>query len=302
MGSEMCIRDRRHDDLGTVDEHGLVVPASEIIHDRWNCLHHPLIGLSPISANGLAAHNGLEIANSAAKFWGNGARPGGILTAPQAISEDTAKELKTYWEANFSGTNSGKIAVVGDGLTYTPLATNAVDSELIAQLKWNATTICSVMGVPAYLVGVENAPTYNNIAALSQQYYSQCLQPLINAIEDTLDEGLSLPKPYHCEFALDDLIRLDEESLVKTLKEGVSAGIFSPNEARRRLNLKPVSGGDSPMIQQQNFSLEALAKRDSDDPFAKPEPTPAPQPENDNEADLQAAKALAVITKGLAHV
>ena len=158
------------------------------------------------------------------------------------------------------------------------------------------------MGVPAYLVGVENAPTYNNIAALSQQYYSQCLQPLINAIEDTLDEGLSLPKPYHCEFALDDLIRLDEESLVKTLKEGVSAGIFSPNEARRRLNLKPVSGGDSPMIQQQNFSLEALAKRDSDDPFAKPEPTPAPQPENDNEADLQAAKALAVITKGLAHV
>jgi hypothetical protein len=63
------------------------------------------------------------------------------------------------------------------------------------------------------------------------------------------------------------------------LKE--SAGILSPNEQRAKLDKRPVEGGDSPMVQQQNFSLEALAKRDAqDDPFGT---TPAPEPANDDE-------------------
>ena len=192
---------------------------------------------------------------------------------------------------------------MGDGLTYQPMATNAVDSQLIEQLKWNAETICSVFGVPPHLVGVGNAPTYNNIAALSNQYYSQCLQPYIEAIENSLDEGLALPSPYHTEFALDDLIRLDEQSLVSTLKEGVGAGIIAPNEARRRLNLKPVTGGNEPLIQQQNYSLSALAERDADKPFSKPA-APQQQTQPTIEADdteLEAAKALHIIRKGLAY-
>jgi phage portal protein BeeE len=54
---------------------------------------------------------------------------------------------------------------------------------------------------------------------------------------------------------------------------------LAPNEARRRLNLKPVTGGDTPYLQQQNYSLEALSKRDSkDDPFATKTPTAPAKP------------------------
>lgn len=61
---------------------------------------------------------------------------------------------------------------------------------------------------------------------------------------------------------------MDGEALNRTLSEGVKAGYLAPNEARRRVNLAPVIGGESPLAQQQNFSLEALAKRDAkDDPF-----------------------------------
>jgi phage portal protein BeeE len=62
---------------------------------------------------------------------------------------------------------------------------------------------------------------------------------------------------------------MDSESKINTLKTGVGSGIMSPNEARKRMNLKPVAGGDSVFLQQQNYSLEALSKRDSqDDAFA----------------------------------
>jgi HK97 family phage portal protein len=100
----------------------VVVPAREIIHDRFNCFFHPLVGLSPIFANGLAATQGLSIQNNSARFFTNGSNPGGILTAPGAISDEVAGRLKAHWDANYTGANVGKVAVLGDGLKYEPMA------------------------------------------------------------------------------------------------------------------------------------------------------------------------------------
>jgi phage portal protein BeeE len=69
------------------------------------------------------------------------------------------------------------------------------------------------------------------------------------------------------EFDLDDLMRMDTATLVKTEKE--SAGLKTINESRKRLNLGPVTGGNTVYLQHQDHSIEALAKRDAKaDPFA----------------------------------
>lgn len=292
----------RRDELSGLPEDTVVVPASEIIHDRWNTIYHPLVGTSPIYACGLAAVQGIRIQNNSAQFFGNGSNPGGILTAPGAISDETAKRLKEHWDKNYTGANVGKVAVLGDGLKYEPMAITATDAQLIEQLKWTSETICSVFGIPAYKVGVGQAPAYNNIEALDAQYYAQCLQIHIESIELCLDEGLELKKPYGTEFDLDDLLRMDTATLIKAEAEAIGAGIKAPNESRRRLGLQPVEGGNTPYLQQQNYSLAALNKRDQNDPFAKPEPAPAPQaedpPANDN-AEAEARAALLEIRKGL---
>jgi HK97 family phage portal protein len=247
----------------------VTVPASEIMHDRMNCLFHPLVGTSPLFAAGVAATQGLRIQNHSAWFFGNRAQPGGILAAPGEISDDTAARLKTYWEENFTGEKAGRIAVVGDGLKYEALGINAHDSQLIEQLKWSAEVVCSVFHVPPYKIGLGAMPTYNNIQALNVEYYSQCLQIRIESIELALDEGLELAQDLGTEFDLDGLLRMDSGTQFTSLKEGIAGGILAPNEARRRLDLPPVEGGDDCYLQQQNFSLAALAKRDSsDDPFA----------------------------------
>jgi hypothetical protein len=103
----------------------------------------------------------------------------------------------------------------------------------------------------------------------------------MEAIEGLLDDGLGLESAgYGTEFALDDLLKMDTATQYKTYGDGVKNGILAPNEGRQKLNLPPVKGGDTPYLQQQNYSLEALAKRDAKaDPFAtaKP-PTPAAAP------------------------
>ena len=169
----------RTDQLAGVPDPRVVVPASEIIHDRWNTLYHPLVGTSPIHACGLAATQGLRIQQNSAKFFANGAQPGGILTAPGAINAETAARLAQHWDQNYGpgGARAGKVAVLGDGLTYESLTMTAVDAQMIEQLRWTAEMVAAVFGVPAHKIGVGAPPVVgSNVEALDAQYYSQCLQ------------------------------------------------------------------------------------------------------------------------------
>jgi len=152
-----------------------------------------------------------------------------------------------------------------------------VNSQLAEQAGLSAQMVCTAFGVPAFMVGIGPSPTYNNIDALNQQYYSQCIQKYFEDIELLCDEGLGLTeipgKKYRTEFNLDDLLRMDTAAMYKAEADVVGAGIKTIDEARKRLNLRPTKGGDAAYLQQQNFSLPALAKRDArDDPFAKEAP------------------------------
>jgi HK97 family phage portal protein len=290
------------DNLSGIDQASVAVPASEIIHDTMVPLYHPLCGVSPLYACGVAAMQGLSIQNNATRFFENGAMPGGVLTAPSTIDDVTAKRLKDHWESNYSGVNAGRVAVLGDGLKYEKMIMTAVESQMIEQLKWTGETVCSCFHVPAYMVGIGAAPAYNNIEALNQQYYSQCLQAIIESIELCLDEGLGLVgvqgHTYGTEFDLDDLLRMDTATQYKTYGDGIIAGLMAPDEGRKKIGLKPVPGGATPYLQQQNYSLAALAKRDAlADPFAtapasKPETLP-PVAEDVQSLDAAAAKQIA---------
>lgn len=268
----------------------VTVPAREIIHDRMNCVFHPLIGLSPIVAAGLAAMQGLSIQEDSAIFFQNRAQPGGILTAPGAIADETAARLKEAWDRNFSGANTGRVAVLGDGLKFEAMRVTATDSQVIDQLKWTADVICSAFHVPPYKIGIGPSPTYNNIQALNVEYYSQALQMHIESAELALDEGLGLGESgatarLGTEFELDGLLRMDSATQINVIKEAVAAGVMAPNEARRKLDLKPVQGGATPYLQQQNYSLAALDERDRQSPLVSPG--------DDGAADVERSAALA---------
>jgi phage portal protein BeeE len=80
---------------------------------------------------------------------------------------------------------------------------------------------------------------------------------------------------------------MDTASLYKANNDAVGGGWMSPNEARFRANLPEVTGGESPMIQQQNYSLAALAKRDAqEDPFGTSKPPAAELPEGNKPEEL----------------
>lgn len=267
-----------NDNLNRVGD-GVTVPSSEIIHDRMNCLFHPLVGVSPLYAAARAACQSLKMQNDSSTFFENGARPGGILSAPGAISDETAARLKAHWDANYTGQNAGKVAVVGDDLKFQQMKMSATDSQLIEQFKLTAEMVCTAFHVPPSKVGVGASATGTTAAQENQKYYSDCIQILAEEYEACMDEGLALPDRYGVELDVDGLLRMDMGALVETLAAGVKGGVMTPNYALKRLNQPSVEGGDTIYLQQQNFSIQALSRRDAQaDPFATSQPattTPA---------------------------
>jgi phage portal protein BeeE len=140
------------------------------------------------------------------------------------------------------------------------------------------------------------------------KYHSQCIQSLLTNFETSLDEGLELKAPYGTEFNIDDLIWMVTATKTKAAAEAIGAGALSPDEARQKwFGLGTVKGGDTPYMQQQNYSLAALAERDADSPFSKPAPAaPAvtalpPAPVDDAAEEKQFIDTLTKSLEGLHH-
>jgi HK97 family phage portal protein len=279
------------DNLSGVDE-GITVPASEIIHDRMNCLFHPLVGVSPIFASGMAAAVGLRIEKNAGHFFENGSTPGGTLTTPHPITAQVAEELAARWTQQFGGENAGRVAVLGDDLKWSPMRMTAVDAQMIEHLKWSAETVASTFHVPAYKIGVGAVPSVPNAELLDQRYYSDCLQSHIEAYELCMDEGLGIGEGTRTEgrtlgvdLDLDGLLRMDSATQMDTVVKGVRGGVLTPNNGRKRLNEQPILGGDTVYLQHQDYPIEALYDRTLQEtvPVAQP---PAAQPPDDDDDEV----------------
>ncbi len=297
------------DVLSGVTTQQTVVPAREIIHDSWNCLYHPLCGLSPIYAAGHAAMQGLTIVENATRFFRNGTQIGGLIVAPQEISAQTAATLQEWWDQNYGGQgNIGKTAVLGGGLKFEkPNVMSALDAQMIDQLKWGDEKICATYHVPAYMANVGPLPSYNNVEALTQQYYGQCLQNPVESIELCLVEGLEMKPGYGVTFDIEALDRFDSLSRMEKVTKGVVGGVYTPNEARRKFNLPAVKGGDKVYLQKQNWPLDDLGA-DATPPAPAALPAAAPEPAEPGEPatppapkaiDVDPGRLLAAVLKGL---
>ena len=141
---------------------------------------------------------------------------------------------------------------------------------MIEQHKLSAEICCSVFGVPPFKVAIGGLPQGQKVEDMERIYLNSCLQSLIEAFENCMDDAFDL-KSMGFEVFLDlsTLLRMDSISQMNFYSLGVQRGIIAPNEARAQFNYKPAAGGDTPYMQQQNYSLEAIAKRDAkEDPFA----------------------------------
>lgn len=275
----------------------LLVPASEIIHDRCMPVHHPLVGLPPLAAAYWPVVKNLRILQSSAEFFANNANPGGILTAPAGMSDDDAQRVREYWATAYSGANAGKVAVIGADMKFTSFAFKSVDAQLVEQMQYSDRQICQPFGIPPYIVGVGEIPAGLKVDDVMNTYFSLGLQSDMEAMEDLLEIGLGIPATSNLGIWMDTepLLRMDMSKQTEVESALVAGKIKTPDEARRRFNLAPTGGGDTLWGQDQDKPLGVLA-----DPAyinAANAPAPAQTPPPDPNADAATRELHEYIAK-----
>ncbi len=271
----------------------ITIPASEIIHDRINPFHHHLLGVPPLTAAALAAGKNIHILRNSSSFFQNNASPGGLVSGPAGMSEDDADKLQLMFNNNFSGENSGRIAVVGADLKFTPFAFKAADSQVVEQMRYSDEQVCQPFGIPPFKIGIGSIPAGLGVDAINLLYHEDALSGHIESMENLLDEAIALPADWGVWLDTDPLFRMDQGKKAEVETKLVGGNIKTPNEGRLAFDLPPLEGGDTVYMQQQDFPLDQVRKNKIVDADLKPIIPSASETENaDDDQDEETTKSI----------
>ena len=225
-------------------------------------------GLSPImaSAYNIDQHNLAGMHNVA--LLKNGCTPSGMLKFEPTdetgmstqLTDDQRARLLEDLEFRFQGThNSGRPMLLEGNFSYQQLGLNPKDMDFLELLNLSAREIALCFGVPAQLIGIPDSQTYSNMETAKLALYEETVIPLLARVESDLNEYLSplYDGDIRIQYDLDSIPAMAEKrkQVYENVVQGVNAGILTRNEARDRLGLEEVTGGDDLYIPSNLFPI-----------------------------------------------
>lgn len=203
---------------------------------------------SPLSLAREAIGTALVMERHQAKFFANGARPGGVLETPKAIGDEGVKKMLGGWKAAHQGAdNSGKTPLLWDGTTYRPLTMNSTDAQFLELRKFVIIEIARAFRVPPSMLFELDRATWSNSEQMGREFLVYCLEPWLKALEGALRRALFTPeeRPAHkIVFERDDLTRADLGARATAYSSLISSRVINPNTARKWEGEEPYDGGD----------------------------------------------------------
>jgi HK97 family phage portal protein len=257
--------------------------ASEIKHFKmWNPTDD-YYGLSPIRAASVDIDQHNYAAKHNVNLLMNGARPSGaIVFRPRdeagmnvQLTESQRQQLISDLELRFQGTNnSGRAMLLEGDFDWKEMGLSPKDMDFLQLKNMSARDIAMCFGVPSQLVGIPDAQTYSNVQEARLSLYEETIIPLIRRVESDLNEYLA---PYYgerlrIEYDIDSIPAMAERrrKIYENVTIAVREGIISRNEARDRLGLEPITGGDEVYINANLFPLGEPEESSLDDKEPNP--------------------------------
>ena len=274
--------------------------ADEAIRDTQNTvilkpsdvLHIPglgfdgLVGYSPIAMAKNAIGMAIACEEFGAKFFANGAAPSGVLEHPGTIKDPS--RVRDAWQSQFGGSsNSGKVAVLEEGMKYTPISISPEQAQFLETRKFQINEIARIFRVPPHMVGDLEKSSFSNIEQQSLEFVKYTLDPWVIRWEQSIQRALlshDEKAVYFAKFNLEGLLRGDYESRMNGYAIGRQNGWMSANDIRELENLDRIpaeEGGDLYLI---NGNM--LPMRDAG-AFANTTPNNSGKEENPDEEVLE---------------
>lgn len=241
--------------------------GSSVVLEPKDVLHIPglgfdgLVGYSPIAMAKNAIGLAIATEEFGSKFFANGAAPSGVLEHPGTIKDPT--RVREAWQSQFGGSgNSGKVAVLEEGMKYTPISISPEQAQFLETRKFQINEIARIFRVPPHMVGDLEKSSFSNIEQQSLEFVKYTLDPWVVRWEQSLSRSLlseDEKKRYFFKFNLEGLLRGDYQSRMNGYAIARQNGWMSANDIRELEDLdklSPKQGGDLYLVNGNMLPLE----------------------------------------------
>ena len=198
----------------------------------------------------------------------NGARPSGAVvyrpkdeSGSNTMLTDTQREqLRGDLLQRFEGSNNaGRTMILEGDFDYKEMGMSPKDMDFTGMKNFAARDIALCFGVPSQLVGIPDSNTYSNMQEARLALYEETIIPMLKHIESDLNEWLvpMYGDDLTLKYLVDDIPAITERRrmIYDNVITAVDKGIITRNEARERLGLEPITGGDEVYIPANLFPL-----------------------------------------------
>ena len=219
-----------------------------------------LVGYSPIALAKNTVGMALACDEYGARFFENGARPGGILKHP-GVLKDPAK-VRENWQSVYGGSgNTGRVAVLEEGMDYKPLSLPPEEAQFLQTRKFQIEEIARLFRVPPHMLGDLDRATFSNIEQMSLEFVKYTLNPWIVRWEQSLQKAL-LPESekgeYFIRFNVDGLLRGDYATRMQGYATARQNGWLSVNDIRELEDMNPLPDGEGGELYLVNGAMTKL--------------------------------------------
>ncbi|SHO52861.1 phage portal protein [Desulfopila aestuarii] len=250
----------------TIDGSPQTFSQDEITHVR-GLTFDGFMGVSPVTHHRETIGLAMAAGQYGARLFKNGARPSGVITMPNEISDNAYERLLKSWNEKYGGANIGKTAILEQGGDFKTISMSNEDAQYLEVRQFQRTEICSIYRIPPHMIGDLTKSSFSNITQQSLEFVKYTILPWCRRVEMAMHRDLMTPaerkRGMFVEYVVDGLERADIRTRYEAYKTGVNGGWLSPNEVRKKENMNPRPGGD--------IYLAPLNMVDSSQGMPKPE-------------------------------
>lgn len=240
------------------------IPSENILHFKTSTVFAGLIGLSVREKLALSLDGAVMSQEMLNRLYKNNFVPKAAVQfdVGAMVNEDyeTAylKTLQDY--ADGKGEGGSSFIPLSPGTTIVPLNIRLTDGQFLELRKYTALQIAAAFGIkPNHLNDYERS-SYANSEAQQLAFYTDTMLYILKQYEEELNFKLLSQEQrndgFRYKFNIAAVLRGDTKSQLESLSMGVSNGVYTPNEARRNLDLPALPGGDRLYFNGSNIPVD----------------------------------------------
>jgi len=222
----------------------------EIIHIRSYC-RDGFLGTPVTELASLVLGNARKAYKQEGEMFTPGSTLRGFITGEDSVQVGyggvTDKQLKSVTQRLREAIGSGQnLNFLPGSMKFVQTGMTPSDLQLLDSMKFLNMEICRFFGVPPTQVFQDTNANYASSESSQTIFMTSTLAPLMRQMEAEFTEKLFGGSGlWRARFNLSDYYQTDPSAQATALSTLIQTGVLTPNEARMRLGLQPMDGGDA---------------------------------------------------------